>query len=324
MPFQDRTIGLHSARNLRYPVKVRRSFPFLILLALAPALAFGAADPLTGVRISLLGLQAALAAPPLPSLDSKHRGSITPVAAYLKATLKAEETAAAPDGYNNTTQRTAGNFKGHSLGLGFATAGKNSLGFYGFFVYDKMDGDVKLTVDEDAAATVELQGMKNSGYALAAGVSYRLIRTQKDAFSVGVFAGPTYTKLSSAFTAKLVASNQAAFYSADPASFGAHAGLQAGLRLLDLYVNPYAILYGDFSDGCKSYSPASSNIGGGTGGRCGAGKLHLNMATGVFGVNVGVWGLFLTAYSHFDKDPALGGAELTQYVVSYTFLFGGS
>lgn len=301
-------------------LKLKLFFPLIGACSLIALPAYSAApDPLTGVRVSLIGLQTVLASPPLPSLDIENRGEATFQLAYLKARVNDSYSVAAQGDDSPSTGRARGSFKGYGFGIGLTTSARHDFGFYGFGIYNSINGDLRISTDGFPTA-LNLADMKNTGAAFATGVSLRLIGTKKNALSMGIFAGPTLSYFTSTFKAASEDTSVATVdYSATPSTYGAMGGVQMGVTIAKVYLNPYAIYYRDLSDGCKDFNPGGATPNSECSGRLNALKLPLSF--GVYGINVGFYNLFITAYSQLENHETLETIDLTKFQISYAFKF---
>src|SRR4051812_22524742 len=120
----------------------RLALVYVVLLILFSQNAKAVIDPLTGSRVSVTATQTLLAAPPLPSMDSRET-EVTVQAAYV--TAKVSDDAFFGEG----------NFKGWAFGLGISSGARQRLGYFGILLVNNMKGEVKSTNEEMHLPTLD-------------------------------------------------------------------------------------------------------------------------------------------------------------------------
>lgn len=294
-----------------------RGFCIFVLFSIATYWsipAFAASDPLTGVRISLLAIETVLAAPPLPDLIEKDKGHVTVQGSYIAANV--DDTASLSA---NLSETSTGNFRGGAVGVGFTTPSRKAWGYYGFITANYVAGN--LSLNQTGNPSITLSDMKNYGYSAAGGISLRLWSARTFPLTFGIFAGPTASLFSSKFSVlDSTGNNVGGNYSSTPFTFGGMGGVQAGLALGPIYLNPYIMYYEDFTNGCKSFSvdngatgPASPDCPNDPN------SIKIPLSFGAYGINVGFKRFLLNVYSHVNKDSSLDSIDLHNYQLSYTF-----
>ncbi len=157
---------------------------YLILLTLClTTLAVAAGpDPLTGIRISLLGVETVLSSPPLPDLNTNAKGHFNLAGGYMTASVNSSDTT--PAGVSTAN----GSFRGGSAAIGYSTASNTRLGYFVFATANTVSGKIDLV---ESGFTLSLANMKNSGYSITGGSSFRVWSAEHFPMSFGIFGGPT-------------------------------------------------------------------------------------------------------------------------------------
>ncbi len=275
-----------------------------------------APDPLTGVRISLLGIQTALSEPPIPDLHDTHKGSLAVAGSLIIANVSDTETSG---GFSLVSN---GSFLGGGVGLGYSSPTSNRIGYFVFATANYVSGNLQMNGN---GVIINLANMKNEGFGTAAGGSLRLWKMKSLDFSGGIFVGPTFSYFSSKFNVQdqTGATVGGGTYTAQPTTLGAMGGAQIGFTLIGIYFNPYAIYYQDFSDGCRNFNTSIPLAADAPASQCSEGPyfIKLPLSYFVYGINVGIKSFFFTAYSHVNKDSSMNSINLNAYQASYRFDF---
>ena len=271
----------------------------------------GVADPLTGVRISVLATQTVLAAPPLPSLETTKHGELAVQGSYISANVNDSQVLKATQGPDFTVY-TTGQFRGGATGLGYTTPTRSDFGFFIFGTYNYLTGNIQMAVP--GSPTFAISDMHNQGISGASGLSWRLWKSNYHLFALGIFFGPTASLFNSKFTV------QGTNYNSSPNAFGAMAGAQMEFKILGISFNPYAIYYQDFSDGCKKFSADNADVID-INSTCKEGQNYLNLplSFAAYGMNAGFGDFTIGVYSHVKKDSTLNAINLENYQLSYSF-----
>jgi hypothetical protein len=289
----------------------------LSLLLIPQSLRAAGADPLTGARISLRGLQGAMAAPPLPSLEMEARGGAALQAAIIFADI--DDNLPVSNDPIPMDLHTSGSFYGGGLGVGVNSRQESNVNFFGWGMYNFMKG--KLSVDTGGAAVTDFNDMSSTGIGFVAGISKRIAASGSSPLALGLFAGPALLH----FTSEAYVggpSTTGTAYTASPWSYGGVAGAQLGIQISSLYLNPYGLYYKDFTNGCKSFvGPGGGDPNAPLVCSEGVNYLKMKMSFAAYGINVGFLNFFLNVYSTVKNDSSLGGINLRNFAFTYVSKF---
>lgn len=169
----------------------------------------------------------------------------------------------------------------------------------------------------------KLEDMKNFGASFAAGLNWSIWNSSKIVLmSLGFLLGPTASYFNSKFRIKMIADKTDYEYETHPTLIGGLVGLQAGISLGDIFINPYFLYYSDASDHCKPYDTNSpTDAGGDPTSSCGnRGRyVELNGAFSAYGVNLGFKRLTLNVYSFVPKSSAMSSLDINTFQLVYSF-----
>jgi len=285
---------------------------------LAPARGRADPDPLTGIRISVLGLQEKLGSPPLPSLERKSPRQIVLQGGYAISNIDERVSEERQQRLGVPAEQGLGKLQGPTAGFGFTTRSKDLLGYYIFGAFNRLSGELTVSVQGDK--NYEFRGMKGIGYGVSAGLSLRVYENNEGNFAVGGLAGPVYASFRSSFKVVSVDTNGMRFdVDSNLPTYGALGGIQAGWRIAKwLYVNPYAIYYIELSQSCKQgaesqqYSDSSCEE---------FGFVQLPMSFFSYGLNVGLRNFYVGVYSKVVNDASYGQLKFSNYQASLTIPF---
>ncbi len=305
----------------RYEEYLRHCILFLIFILCGRVEAKTALDPLIGMRVSLLASQTLLGTPPLPSMRY-DRSHVTIQGSYLSVSAKEQQNATA-NSEDFTEIHYNGVFKGGALGLGYTSKAANGVGYFVFGVANYLSGDLDIYSPGSSSASGHLKDMKNLGASMAAGLNWSIWNSSKIVpMSLGFLLGPTASYFNSTFHITTDSANTNYNYETHPTLIGGLVGLQSGMSLGDIFINPYALYYSDSSDHCKPYDTDNpTDAGGDPTSSCGnRGRfVELNGSFSAYGVNLSFKRLTLNVYSYVPKSSAMSSLDITSYQLVYSF-----
>lgn len=271
-------------------------------------------DQIIGIRISQLIAQGILGSPPLPSLYENSRTHFAPQVSYIEVKANNKN---APEGYLPYT----GKFHGWSAGVGLTESTRTRVGLYGFATTSSVKGGISAEVSQGSgvSSNFELKDMKNSGYNLSAGFSFRPWSVQTFPIALGFLAGPFISEFQSTFKFGDFS------YSSKTFVFGPMVGVQAVIKVFGAELNPFYLQYYDLSSHCQTYSTNATNDGVSADSAKGCSvqkkEIELDGSFYSYGLNLGLFGLSFSAITKVKKDPSLESLSVKNYNFGYTFHF---
>ena len=267
-----------------------------ILIALLTLAAHAELDPLTGARVSMVGIQKLLAAPFLPNLEERHpRFGVQ--ASYMTAKLGGQ-----PENYD----RYLGKFNGLSGGFGYSPKLKEGYGYFVNGMVMRMNGDVRVQ------GITQASSFSTTGVVALAGASARLIGREDGAFLFGVFAGPSLMHISSS-----LGLGEGAVTS-QPNLIGVTAGAQARLKFRKVMANPCVLTSQNVYGACvRINAPGGIDVPKGCSGT--SNSIALRPSFTAFGLVVGYGDFALNIMSQLINDVELVDVAAQNYAISYSF-----
>jgi len=297
---------------------------FTLLLLLKSVYALAEVDELIGVRMSAYGSASLIASPPLPPLwISKSTRNLKVEIGYLDG--KFVDVSPVDDAFTNSLVKWEGSFSGFGASSSYTYGIGSVFGWYTMVFGNVLSGDLQLVSKADGTIIgdsdgnqIVFNGIKGSSFYLNSGLAVSLIgNNSKDLISAGIFVGPIIGVLKSEIDFDNIKSNSNIF------TYGLFSGLQLGIRIGGIVLNPFIVQHEESSDQCKGYSISDGSTIPGEGACAQKGDNIVDMDTSFlsYGLNILIlkWKLTLGLYGRATKDVSIEGAEVAVYKASISF-----